>query len=88
MQSVTSALSHLPLLFALDLTEDLAMPILLSIVFTLVGVLLFAVCLFVIVRVAPFSIRKEIEEDQNVALGVIIGAMILGIALILAAAIH
>ena len=33
----------------------------------------------------PFSLRKEIEEDQNVALGVVIGAVILGLAHIIAA---
>ena len=37
--------------------------------------------------VCPFSVRKEIEEDQNIALGLIIGAMIIGMALIIGAAI-
>ena len=36
----------------------------------------------------PYSVHKEIEEDQNVALGVIIGAMLIGVAIIIAAAIH
>ena len=35
----------------------------------------------------PFSIRKEIEEDQNVALGIVIGSVIIGLALIIAHAI-
>jgi putative membrane protein len=38
--------------------------------------------------VTPFSIRKEIEEDQNIALGILIGAIMLGLAIIIAAAIH
>jgi uncharacterized membrane protein YjfL (UPF0719 family) len=38
-------------------------------------------------KVTPFSIRKEIEEDQNIALGIIIGAAFIGLAIILAAAI-
>jgi uncharacterized membrane protein YjfL (UPF0719 family) len=33
-------------------------------------------------------LRKEIEEDQNVALGVVLGAVVIGIALIVAAAIR
>ena len=53
-----------------------------------VGLAFFAAAFFVISKAAPFSLRKEIEEDQNTALGVIIGAVILGIALIIAAAIH
>ena len=39
-------------------------------------------------KVAPFSVRKEIEEDQNTALGIIIGSMIIGLAIIIGAAIH
>jgi putative membrane protein len=69
-----------------DLKADLIGPVILSVVFTVIGLLLFGVCLVVVVKIAPFSVRKEIEEDQNVALGIIIGCMILGIAIILAAA--
>jgi hypothetical protein len=68
--------------------EHLGPLLLTAIVFTVVGLVLFAICLWLIVKLAPFSIRKEIEEDQNTALGIIIGAMILGIAMILSAAIH
>jgi uncharacterized membrane protein YjfL (UPF0719 family) len=39
-------------------------------------------------KLAPFSLRKEIEEDQNTALGIIMGAVILGVALIVSAAVH
>lgn len=70
----------------LDLRSELAHPLLLAVVFTIIGLSLFAACLWIIVKVAPFSIRKEVEEDQNIALGIIIGSMILGIAIILAAA--
>ena len=59
-----------------------------AIVFTVIGLILFGACLWLVIKFAPFSVQKEIEEDQNVALGVIIGSMILGIAIILAAAIH
>ena len=37
---------------------------------------------------APFSVRKEIEDDQNVALAIVIASVILGSALIIAAAVH
>ena len=68
--------------------ENLVPLIISALVFTTIGVILFALCLWLIVKLSPFSIRKEIEEDQNTSLGIIIGSMILGIALILAAAIH
>ena len=59
-----------------------------TLVFTVIGLLLFTVAFFIIVKVSPFSIRKELEEDHNTALAIVIAAVILGIALIVAAAIH
>ena len=59
-----------------------------SVAYNLLGLAVFGGSLWIVTRVAPFSIRKEIEEDQNTALGIIIGCMFLGIAIIVAAAIH
>lgn len=59
-----------------------------AIVYSLLGLAVFAGALWLFVRMAPFSVRREIEEDQNVALGIIVGAMLIGIAIIIAAAIH
>jgi putative membrane protein len=59
-----------------------------TIIFVLIGLVVFAAAFFIIVRVVPFSVKKEIEEDQNVALAVLIGAMIIGMALIISAAIQ
>jgi len=39
-------------------------------------------------KVAPFSMKKEIEEDQNVSLGIIVAGVLIGIALIISSAIH
>ena len=58
-----------------------------AIIFSLVGIVVFFLCLLLIEKLAPFSIVKEIAEDQNEALGTIIGAMVLGISIIIAAAI-
>ncbi len=55
--------------------------------FALLGMLLFGLAWFIVVKVSPFSIRKEIEEDQNTALGIILGALLIGIAIIIAAAV-
>ncbi len=59
-----------------------------ALIYSLIGIGLFGLAFFIIVKVAPFSIRKEIEEDQNTALGIIIGSVIIGIALIISAAVH
>lgn len=59
-----------------------------TLVFTITGLILFALAFWLMGKIAPFSIRKEIEEDQNMALGIVIAAVIIGIALIVSAAIH
>ncbi len=53
-----------------------------SVLFTIIGLVFFGVAFMVITKMVPFSMRKEIEEDQNVALGVILGSVIIGIAII------
>ena len=57
-------------------------------IFVVLGLVLFALAFLVIVKVSPFSIRKEIETDQNTSLAIIIGSVFIGIALIISAAIH
>ncbi len=59
-----------------------------TLAFTLLGLILFALAFWIIVKVSPFSIRKELEIDQNTALGIVIGSVIISIALIVAAAVH
>jgi putative membrane protein len=56
-------------------------------IYTVFGLVVFLLAFTAIVKAAPFSVRKEIEEDQNTALAIIIGAVILGLALIIAMAI-
>ncbi len=56
--------------------------------FALLGVIVFGFAFWLITKISPFSIRKEIETDQNTALGIVIASVILGIAWIIAAAIH
>lgn len=59
-----------------------------TLVFVALGLVVFGVAFAIIVKICPFSIRKEIEEDQNTALGIVIGSVILGLAWIISAAIH
>ena len=60
----------------------------LSLVYVALGLVVFAAAFFIFEKITPFSVRKEIEEDQNIALGVIFGSVIIGLAIIIAAAIH
>jgi putative membrane protein len=68
--------------------SGLAKLIVATLAFSILGILLFALAFWVIVKVAPFSVRKELEDDQNIALGIVIASVIIGIALIVSAAVH
>lgn len=59
-----------------------------SIVFALIGVVIFWLCFIIIDKITPYDLWEEIVEKQNVALGLVVAAMCLGISIIVAAAIH
>jgi len=59
-----------------------------TVIFVALGLIVFAIAFVIVVLVAPFSVKKEIEDDQNISLAVIIGSVIIGIAMIISAAIH
>ena len=59
-----------------------------SIMFALIGVLIFWLCFVIIDKLTPYDLWGEIIDKQNVALGVVVAAMCLGISIIVAAAIH
>lgn len=59
-----------------------------SILFALIGVLIFWICFVVIDKLTPYDLWSEIIEKQNMALGLVVAAMCLGISLIIAAAIQ
>ena len=59
-----------------------------TVIFVAIGLIVFAIAFLIVVMVAPFSVKKEIEDDQNISLAVIIGSIIIGIAMIISAAIH
>ena len=68
--------------------ENLRSVLVSTLIFVLLGIIIFTLAFLIIVKASPFSVRKEIEEDQNVALAIVIGAVIIGIALIVSAAIQ
>ena len=59
-----------------------------TVIFVAIGLIVFAIAFLIVVLVAPFSVKKEIEEDQNTSLAIIIGALIIGGAMIISAAIQ
>ncbi len=59
-----------------------------SILYALIGVGIFWLCFFIIDKITPVDLWREIVEKQNRALGMVVAAMCLGISIIVAAAIH
>ena len=57
-----------------------------TLIFVSIGIVFFAVAYGILGRI--FDIHKEVEEDQNTALGIVIGSIMIGLAIIIAAAIH
>ena len=58
-----------------------------TLIFVGIGLVVFLIAFLLMTKLSPFLIRKEIEEDQNTALGIVIGSVIIGLAIIIAAAI-
>ncbi len=59
-----------------------------SLLFSFIGVLVFWITFVIIDKITPYDLWREIVEKQNRALATVVGAMCLGIAIIVAAAIH
>ena len=59
-----------------------------SVVYSFVGVLIFWVCFLIIDRLTPYHLWKEIIEEKNTALAILVGAIAIGICIIVAAAIY
>ena len=58
-----------------------------AIVFSAIGMGAFGLFFLVLPKLLPFSLKKEMEEDQNVALGIVIGSIVIGMAIIIGHAI-
>lgn len=59
-----------------------------TLIYTVFGLVVFGIAFWIITLVSPFSIRKEIEVDQNTSLAILIGSAIIGISIIIAATVH
>ncbi len=67
--------------------ENLGQAAIETAVFAAIGLAVFGIAFWLIVKIAPFSVKKEIADDQNTALAIIIAGVLIGISLIIAAAI-
>jgi uncharacterized membrane protein YjfL (UPF0719 family) len=63
-------------------------PLVASIVYSILGVAIFWLSFIVVDKITPYDLWREIVRDRNLPLAIIVAAMCLGIAIIVAAAIH
>ncbi len=58
-----------------------------TVIYSILGIILMGLGFLLINFFSPFSLKKEIEDDQNISLGIIIGSVFIGIAIIVASVI-
>ncbi len=59
-----------------------------SILFSIMGRVIFGRCFYIFDRLTPTDLWKEITEKNNVSLAIVVGAVSIGICMIIASAIH
>lgn len=59
-----------------------------SMLFSVIGILVFVAGFFVVRKLLPFDVHKELEVDQNTAVGMVVASFILGLAFIVGMSIH
>ena len=59
-----------------------------ALIYAFLGIFIFVVCFAVIDKMTPYHLWKEIVEDKNIALAILLGAISLGMCVIIAAAVH
>lgn len=59
-----------------------------SVLYALIGVLVFWISFVIIDRLTPYKLWEEIVEHKNLALAIVVAAMFIAIGQIVAAAIH
>ena len=59
-----------------------------ALVYAVLGIVIFLSAFVIVDKITPYHLWKEIVEEKNVALAILVGAMSLGMCIIIAAAVH
>ncbi len=59
-----------------------------SLVYSILGVAVFWISFLIIDKITPYDLWNELVEKRNQPLAIVVAAMCLGIAIVVAAAIH
>jgi uncharacterized membrane protein YjfL (UPF0719 family) len=69
-------------------TNTLVPNLLNAAIYSFLGIAIFFVAFVVIDKLTPYHLWKEIVVDKNIALAILLGAMSLGMCIIIAASVH
>ena len=59
-----------------------------ALVFAFIGIAVFVLSFAIIDRLTPYDLWREIVQERNMALAVLVGALSIGVCIIIAAAVH
>jgi len=59
-----------------------------SLIYALLGIVIFVAGFIIVDKLTPYDLWKQLVEEKNLALAIVVGAAALGICIIIAAAIH
>ncbi|HMO18656.1 MAG TPA: DUF350 domain-containing protein [Oligoflexia bacterium] len=59
-----------------------------AMVFSAIGIAILVLAFYIMDRLTPFCLGKELTENKNIALAIVIGSALLGLSNIIASAIH
>lgn len=59
-----------------------------AIVYSILGIIIFCLAFIVVDKMTPYDLWREICENRNTALAIMVGAMSIGVCIIIAAAVH
>jgi putative membrane protein len=63
-------------------------PIIAALVYAAIGLVIFAVAFIIVDRLTPYHLWKEIIDKHNTALAIVVGAVAIGISIIVSSAIR
>ena len=59
-----------------------------ALIYAIQGIVIFALAFVIIDKMTPYHLWREVVEDKNVALAILVGAVAVGMCIIIAAAVH
>ena len=59
-----------------------------ALVFAFIGIIIFSVAFILLDKLTPYHLWKEIVQEHNMALAILVGSLSIGICIIIAAAVH